>query len=44
MSAKLKKVVLVQAIQVTAGNDQCFEVGKASECGQEDCLCKADCN
>ena len=43
-SSNLKKVELVQALQAAEGNEQCFGVGKASECGQEECLWKADCN
>lgn len=43
-SANLKKVELVQAIQAAEGNEQCFGIGKAAECGQKECLWKADCN
>lgn len=41
---KLKKTELVWAIQASEGNDACFETGQASECGQEGCLWRADCN
>jgi len=43
-SRNLKKAELVQALQAAEGNEQCFMTGKASECGQEECLWKADCN
>jgi hypothetical protein len=43
-SSNLKKVELVQALQAAEGNEQCFGVGKAAECGQEECCWKADCN
>ena len=41
---KLKKAELVRAIQVSEGNDACFESGQAAECGQDECLWRADCN
>ena len=42
--SKLKKAELVRAIQLAEGNDVCFEVGKASECSQTECLWRTDCN
>jgi len=42
--SNLKKIELVQAVQSAEGNEQCFGTGKAAECGQEECLWKADCN
>lgn len=42
--AKLKKAELVRAIQLAEGNDVCFETGQASQCGQAECLWRADCN
>jgi hypothetical protein len=42
--SNLKKAELIQAIQLAEGNEQCFGTGKAAECGQEECLWKADCN
>ena len=41
---KLKKAELVRAIQAAEGNNACFETGQASECGQMECLWRADCN
>ena len=41
---KLKKAELVRAIQLAEVNDPCFEAGQASECGQAECLWRADCN
>lgn len=42
-TGKLKKAELVRAIQTAEGNEVCFEVGRANECGQRDCLWRADC-
>jgi len=42
--AKLKKADLVRAIQAAEMNDLCFETGKVSVCGQEECLWRADCS
>jgi hypothetical protein len=42
--AKLKKAELVKAIQAAEGNDVCFDSGKASYCGQSECLWRSDCN
>jgi hypothetical protein len=41
---KLKKTELVRAIQVAENNNVCFETGQASECGQTECLWRADCH
>jgi hypothetical protein len=41
---KLKKTELVRAIQVAESNNVCFETGQASECGQTECLWRADCH
>lgn len=43
-SASLKKTLLIQTLQAVEGNEQCFGTGKAAECGQSECLWKADCN
>jgi hypothetical protein len=43
-AGKLKKADLVRAIQLAEQNDPCFETGIASECGQEECLWRTDCN
>lgn len=43
-AGKLKKAELVRAIQLAEQNDPCFETGKASECEQEECLWRTDCN
>ena len=40
---KLKKAELVRAIQLAEGNEVCFETGQAAECGQAECLWRADC-
>jgi hypothetical protein len=41
--SKLKKGDLVRAIQQAEGNEPCFESGKASACGQHNCLWREDC-
>ncbi len=40
---KMKKAELVRAIQAAEGNDVCFETGRASGCGQANCLWRDDC-
>jgi len=40
---RLKKTDLIRLIQKTEGNEPCFATGKASVCGQSDCLWRADC-
>ena len=42
-SGSLKKADLIQAIQAAEGNEQCFGIGKADSCGQNECLWKGDC-
>lgn len=41
---KLKKGELIRAIQSEEGNIPCFGIGKATECGQSECLWREDCN
>jgi len=41
---KMKKHELIRAIQQAEGNEQCFDSGKAAECGQEGCLWRDDCD
>lgn len=43
-TAKMKKSELVRAIQQAEGNEPCFDSGKASQCGQEECLWREDCD
>ena len=40
---KIKKAEIIVAIQIEEGNIPCFETVKATECGQENCLWRADC-
>jgi hypothetical protein len=42
-TGKAKKSDLVRAIQQAEGNDQCFESGGATLCGQDTCLWREDC-
>ncbi|MBU5635449.1 SAP domain-containing protein [Geomonas sp. Red69] len=41
---KLKKGELIRLIQVTEGNNACFDSGQSSQCGQQGCLWAEDCN
>lgn len=41
--SNLKKVELVQAIQVAEGNEPCYGTGRVNACGQSACLWKDDC-
>lgn len=40
---KMKKAEIVRAIQAAEGNSACFDTGIAAECGQANCLWRADC-
>jgi hypothetical protein len=40
----MKKMELVQAIQMAEGNEPCFGTGRSASCGQAACLWKDDCN
>ena len=42
-AGKMKKSELVQAIQKKEGNEQCFDTGKVSHCGQYGCMWREDC-
>ncbi|MGD0842972.1 MAG: SAP domain-containing protein [Geobacteraceae bacterium] len=42
-TAKAKKSDLVRTIQQAEGNEQCFDSGKAAQCGQEKCLWRDEC-
>jgi hypothetical protein len=39
----VKKADLIRAIQRHEGNEPCFASGRASECGQHECLWLPDC-
>lgn len=43
-TARVTKEKLVRAIQVEEGNDACFGTGRVTECGQQSCLWREDCN
>lgn len=43
-TARVTKEKLVRAIQVEEGNDPCFATGRATECGQQSCIWREDCN
>jgi hypothetical protein len=40
---RMSKAELIRAIQKKEQNNQCFETGLASVCGQDTCLWKDDC-
>ncbi len=42
-AAKMKKSDLVKTIQQAEGNEQCFDSGKAIQCGQNGCAWREDC-
>ncbi len=42
-SGTLNKVDLIRTIQKAEGNEPCYMTGKASVCGQTQCLWRADC-
>lgn len=43
-AGSMKKMELVQAIQISEGNEACYCTGKSGTCGQMGCLWKDDCN
>jgi hypothetical protein len=43
-TGKVKKSDLVKSIQQAEGNEQCFDSGKATLCGQPACAWREDCN
>ena len=40
---KMKKSELVRAIQRKEGNQDCFDRGDSTKCGQDRCLWRDDC-
>lgn len=42
-TVKAKKSDLVRTIQQAEGNEQCFDSGRATLCGQDTCLWREDC-
>ncbi len=42
-SAKLRKVELIRTIQAEEHNETCFATEYVKECGQMECLWRADC-
>ncbi len=40
---KAKKSELVRSIQKAEGNEECFDSGRATQCGQNACLWRGDC-
>jgi len=43
-TSKLKKADLVRAIQESEGNPTCFCTSFSDQCGQENCMWRADCD
>jgi hypothetical protein len=42
-TANMKKADIIRAIQLAEGNIDCYDSGKSTECGQDDCLWREDC-
>lgn len=42
-AGKMKKAELIRTIQNAEQYEQCFEAGKADNCGQATCLWRGDC-
>ena len=42
-TANMKKADIIKAIQLAEGNIDCYNTGKAAECGQDNCLWREDC-
>jgi len=42
-STRMKKLELIQTIQLTEGNFSCFSSAGSGECDQTDCLWREDC-
>lgn len=40
---KLDKAEIIWSIQTAEGNSPCFDTGRATACGQENCLWRMDC-
>jgi len=43
-TGKTKKSDLVRTIQQAEGNEQCFDSGRTTLCGQDTCLWRGDCS
>lgn len=43
-AGRMNKTDLVRAIQQAEGNEQCFNCGKASICGQHACSWRGECS
>lgn len=43
-TARVKKSDLVRAIQNAEGNEQCFDAGKSTTCGQSGCSWREICS
>jgi hypothetical protein len=43
-AGKMNKRDLIRTVQVTEGNENCFDTGKSRECGQIECLWRDDCD
>ncbi len=42
-AGRVKKSELVRSIQLSEGNQQCFDTNHSKKCGQPDCLWREDC-
>jgi len=42
-TGKMKKADIIRSIQEAERNEQCFDIGKATVCGQDACLWRQEC-
>jgi hypothetical protein len=42
-AGKMKKSDLIHSIQTKEGNAACYDTGRSSQCGQQNCLWVEDC-
>lgn len=42
-TTKMKKTDLIRAIQLSEGNQDCYDSDRSGECGQERCVWREDC-
>ncbi|MFW9604556.1 MAG: SAP domain-containing protein [Trichlorobacter sp.] len=40
---RMRKAEIIRAIQRAEGNEDCYSIGKAAHCCQEECLWRTDC-
>ncbi len=43
-AGRMNKGELIRTLQLSEGNEACFNTGRACECGQEGCSWREDCD